>query len=224
MALDFIERLFLDRFGKKAMKNYFLACAVICATLVFSQESDVENQKSNPIFYAEAIMGYAGGSAHGPTIGVEFNYQIKKNLLSLRYIYQTKYNFDYGVVGFLAFPIITKDLNLNELSVLYGGRTVNDGHSWSFSGGLSSNFAIYKVRGDVNNHKNSEFFLGFPFEINIKWFKKKKKRFRAYYGLIPVGKPTSFGRSLGFKLYGNIGKVSYVGLGFNYGFGWHKTY
>jgi len=60
--------------------------------------------------------------------------------------------------------------------------------------------------------------------VNVKWFKKEKKRFRAYYGLIPIGKPTSFGRSFGFKLYGNIGKLSYVGIGINYGFGWHKRY
>ena len=59
----------------------------------------------------------------------------------------------------------------------------------------------------------------------VKWFKAEKSRFRAYYGLIPIGKrKISFGRSVGFKLTANIAKNNYVGLTFTYGFGWHKKY
>jgi hypothetical protein len=62
-----------------------------------------------------------------------------------------------------------------------------------------------------------------PIELNFKWFKSKKKRYRIY-GIIPVGEPTSFGRNFGFKLVGNISKNSFVGLGIVYGFGIHKKY
>lgn len=207
------------------MKNKLLLICVLCCTSVgYTQDSIQKSEKPNPVLFIESIVGYAGGSAHGPTIGAELNYQQRKNLFSLRYIYQMRFNFDFAVLGFVAFPIVTKDLNINEISALYGYRTIKDGHSWSFSGGVSTNIASYKYKNDGVTSKDYETFLGFPFEINIKWFKKEKKRFRAYYGLIPIGKPTSFGRSVGFKFYGNIGKVSYVGFGLNYGFGWHKSY
>ena len=201
-----------------------LICTLCCALFGYAQDTPNVEDNSNPILFLESIFGYAGGSAHGPTIGAELNYQQRKNVFSLRYIYQTRFNFDFAILGLVGFPIITNDLNINEISALYGYRTIKDGHSWSFSGGVSANIATYKTKNDGVISKDYETFAGFPFEINIKWFKKEKKRFRAYYGLIPIGKPTSFGRSLGFKFYGNIGKVSYVGVGLNYGFGWHKVY
>jgi hypothetical protein len=58
----------------------------------------------------------------------------------------------------------------------------------------------------------------------MSFFKTKKERFRIFYGLIPVGEPTSFGRAFGFRLYANIAKNSYVGLGLTFGLGWHKIY
>ena len=45
-------------------------------------------------------------------------------------------------------------------------------------------------------------FVGFPLEFGIHWFHSKKERYKVLFGLIPVGKPTSFGRGLGLKLYG----------------------
>ncbi|GAB4154472.1 MAG: hypothetical protein Tsb0033_02500 [Winogradskyella sp.] len=205
-------------------KVNLLIGALLCVSFSYTQNPVDKEDKTNPIVFIETIFGYAGGNAHGPTLGAEINYQLQKNLFSLRYIYQTRFNFDFAILGLVGLPIITNDLNINELSALYGYRNVTDGHSWSFSGGLSTNFVSYKTRTDVMITRDFEVYMGFPFEINIKWFKKEKKRFRAYYGLIPIGKPTSFGRSVGFKFYGNIGKMSYVGLGLNYGFGWHKRY
>lgn len=71
----------------------------------------------------------------------------------------------------------------------------------------------------------SENSIGFPFEVNIKWFKNVKRRYRAYYWLIPLGhKKVAFGRSFGFKLVGNISKTNYFGLAFNFGLGTHKKY
>ena len=129
-----------------------------------------------------------------------------------------------ALLSLTGIPFLVENLNSNEISLLYGKRFIKDGHSWSFSGGVSANYALYKRRVDGVNQRASEAFVGFPLEINIKWFKKKKKRFRAWYGIVPIGKPTAFGRSLGFKLYGNLGKLSYIGIGLNYGFGWHKKY
>lgn len=198
----------------------------IFETAVFSQEVEDSKkvQKDNPIVFAELLLGMAGGSANGPTIGVTVNYQEQKNLFTMRYIYQYEIETEFAVIGFVGFPTFVNKGQSNEFSFLYGRRAVKDGRSLSFSGGISVNNAIYNESQNNSVSNNDLTFIGFPFELNIKWFKKEKKQFRAYFGLIPIGKPTSFGRSFGFKLYGNLGKLSYVGVGINYGFGWHKRY
>lgn len=189
------------------------------------QEKDSLNVgKDNPIVFAEVIMGIAGGSASGPTVGMTANYQEAKSLYTFRYIYQYELKSAYAAFSFVGFPFFINKRHVNEFSLLYGRRTIKDGRSYSFSGGISFNSVIYNKSQNNAAYLDDTTFVGFPFEVNIKWFKKEKKRFRAYYGLIPIGKPTSFGRSLGFKLYGNFGKLSYVGIGINYGFGWHKRY
>ena len=192
--------------------HYLLVC--VLTTFFLNAQDSTKVKKTNPIVFAEVVLGSAVGNAHGSTWGFTANYQNKKELYTLRFINQTKLNFE-GF--FLIIPIYNSELNIYELSSMYGRRKIIDNKSLSYSVGLSYNFV------DIKNVANTNYF-GVPFEMNIKWFKKKKKRFRSYFGLIPIGKPSSFGRSLGFKLYGNIGKFSYVGLGLNYGFGFHKLY
>jgi len=207
------------------MKRYLLGFLLLFSlSLSFSQERDTIPKQSNPILYSELIMGYAVGNGKGFTIGGTANYQIKNDLFTLRYLHQTVIGVDTAVLGFTVLPLLTNELKIHEVSILYGKRYIKNGHSFSFSGGLSTNYDVYEIKNNTIKTKTSSQFIGFPFELNIKWFKNEKKRFRAYYGLIPIGKSTSFGRSFGFKLYGNIGRLSYVGLGINYGFGWHKKY
>lgn len=193
---------------------------------IFSQDGNQTNstEKNTPILFAEMIIGWAGGSASGPTIGTTVNYQKEKHLFSVRYINQIDFSFDVVPIGFVPFPVLSEELRLNEFSALYGRRNYKEGRSFSYSAGISFNHASYRAFEGNIDFKQNETFFGFPFELNLKWFKAKRKRFRAYYGIIPIGKPTSFGRSVGFKFYGNIGKFTYVGVGINYGFGWHKKY
>ncbi len=54
-------------------------------------------------------------------------------------------------------------------------------------------------------------------------FKGKKRQYRLYK-IIPVGRKTSFGRNVGFKIIGNISKNSFIGVGINCGLGIHKKY
>ncbi|WP_047549706.1 hypothetical protein [Psychroserpens sp. Hel_I_66] len=199
----------------------FLSSISFCHS---QKEQDSIPNKTNPIIYSELYFGLAGGKGIGLVVGGELNYQNKNDLFTVRYGYQTFATFGGTSLGFIGIPSIETTLNNHEIGLLYGQRYVKDGHSFSFSGGISTNYSIGEQRNNEELLKQSQQYLGFPFEINIKWFKKAKKRFRAYYGLIPIGKPTSFGRSFGFKLYGNISKYSYAGIGINYGFGWHKKY
>ena len=104
----------------------------------------------------------------------------------------------------------------------YMGKDGN--FSVSISTGISYVETNYYQETEDYYEKVHEDYFGVPFEVNIKWFKSKKSRFRAYYGLIPIGKKkVAFGRSVGFKMIGNVGQNNYVGLAFTYGFGFIKN-
>lgn len=111
---------------------------------------------------------------------------------------------------------------MGEVALLYGLRTIEENHAYSFSLGVSYSGYYQNYDKNVNNNINYD-YVGVPFEANIKWFKEEKRRFRIY-GLIPVGKPTAFGGAIGFKLFGNISRQTYAGIGLTYGLGFHKVY
>ena len=173
--------------------------------------------KQNSIFFVEGSLGYTNGYIDGLTVGAHFNYQIKKNLFTFRFsqtINIEKLKF------FIIIPVESKINTINEHSLLYGKRYVNDGFSYHFSGGISYN--VYK--SNTGNIDILDRFFGFPLEVGVNWFNSKRERYRLLYGLIPVGKPTSFAKSVGVKLYANIARKSYVGIGMTFGLGWHKKY
>ncbi|WP_439129928.1 hypothetical protein [Polaribacter sp.] len=174
--------------------------------------------KANPIVFVDGNLGYANGYLQGFSAGFSINYQIKRDLFKLRFF--TIENIE-KIDFFIFFPINIVSTTLDEYSLLYGKRYIEDNFSYHFSGGISYNKETFNDNG---NKTVKDSFVGFPIEIGISWFKSKKERFRIFYGLIPVGKPTSFGKSIGIKLYGNIAKKSYVGIGFSFGLGWHKKY
>lgn len=197
----------------------------LCCFLGQAQDSTVV-KKSNPIVFADAYFGYAGGSSHGFILGAGLNYQFyKKDLVTLRVSGLLGMRTHYMLAAYVAFPMFEREETLEEYAVLYGKRFVFDNKALSFSGGVSLTNRRYYEAFDEYYKYNTDKTIGFPFEVNIKWFKSEKRRFRAYYGLIPIGKrKVSFGRSVGFKLIGNISKTNYTGIGVTYGFGFHKKY
>ena len=166
--------------------------------------------------------GYAGGAAGGFNVGFEANHQYKKTIFSMRYVGSLKLINQGYSSPFFPFPEYDTKSTAEEFSILYGYRKINNGHSLSFSGGLSRNkFTAYAF--NANNKDLRDYYIGFPLEMNIHWFKKEKRRIYIY-GLIPVGKPTGLGSSFGFKIYGNISRNSFIGLGINSSFGYLKKY
>lgn len=184
--------------------------------------------KTNPIIFTECYFGLYGGSNGGLTgFGLNLNYQFKKNdLLTARFNLNSGFMNDYLLISPVTpLPFSVREETQVEFAILYGKRWAKNNFSFSVSSGISHvERDYYQNNGEFYENLNQSYF-GVPFEFNIKWFKSKKSRFRAYYGLIPIGKKkVSFGRSVGFKLIGNIAKNDYVGLAFTYGFGWHKKY
>jgi hypothetical protein len=191
---------------------------MLCSSIIGQEKQDSIHKKANPIFFADLGLGYTNGSLKGLTGVFSLNYQNKNNLFTFRHLEIVTYdNIDF----FFIIPYNVETRRIREYAVLYGKRYIENGTSYHFSGGFS--YHTYQQKKD-NDIIASESFIGFPLEAGMSWFTDKKQRFRILYGLIPVGKPTSFGRSIGFKLYANIARRTYVGIGLTFGLGWHKVY
>lgn len=152
-------------------------------------------------------------------VGAELNYQQNKSLFSFRYTSTTAMGISHSSLGLVALPFPVLKSTMDEMAVLYGRRTIRQGYSLSFSLGPAYN--QYTFYGNEEQEQTS--FIGLAVETNILWFKNEKRRYRIYR-IIPVGKPTAFGHSYGFKLSGNISQTWYTGVSFILGWGWHKTY
>ena len=199
----------------------FILLAAISLSLhlvVFSQTSE----KQNPVLFVDETLGGAFGDAGGLALGLGIHYQVKRNLFTARYTGTA--NFSVGILDpLIPLPYPLLNSSLDEIALLYGQRFIDNGHAYGISLGASYNhYRVFNKKNDSPYDVNSK-YIGLPFEANIKWFKSVKKRFRIY-GLIPVGKPTAFGGSIGFKFFGNISKQSYAGIGLSYGLGYHKVY
>ncbi|WP_395061798.1 hypothetical protein [Flavobacterium sp.] len=177
--------------------------------------------KSNPIVFAEMVLGYSNGSSKGITGGATLNYQSKNNLFTYRYL-ELSENRKEGSFFFL--PVYIEVENVREQALMYGKRIIEGTTSYSYSAGIAyvdREFLVDNTNGTLKYDSTQS--IGFPFELNIKWFNSEKERYRIYE-LFPIGKPISFANSLGFKFYGDISKTTFVGLGITFGLGWHKNY
>lgn len=187
----------------------------------FSQNDSIK--KTNPIIYGEFSIGPASINAEGSKqsaigLGLSLNYQAQGSLYTLRY--NEIANFTHEVV--VIFPIISKNSSVREFGLLYGRRWLFSGSSISLSGGVSINSYENRLNSTQTFEKSNHF--GVPLEVNIRFFKKRKKRFRVLYGLVPIGEPTAFGRSFGLKFSGNFSKRGFFLFGLTFGLGAHKYY
>ena len=181
------------------------------------KKQDSISTQETPLAFGNFSFGYTNGSVKGYSFGLNVNYQEKNNLFT----FKTLTTVDIQEVNWLLFfPIFVKSSITNEYSLLYGKRYIKGGFSYHFSGGVSYNFTEIINNGVETNDS----YIGLPLEIGLRFFKSKKKRFGVLFGLIPVGKPTAFGRSIGLKLYANVSKKSYFGFGLTFGLGFHKVY
>lgn len=185
----------------------FQKAILLVSLIILNFQSSAQNvEKENPILYIETFAGGFTGKTKGVLWGADINYQITKNLLTLRYSQIT----DVGTTftSFVPIPQSTTNAYADEIAILYGRRKINNGHSISISIGPSYN--IYSLNSIYTSEKQKVNALGAAFETNIKWFKKEKIN--------------PFGFSYGIKLSGNISKNNYIGLSFMIGIGWHKIY
>jgi hypothetical protein len=202
------------------MKKITLIFALIFVSIFANAQIDSAilaspKVKTNPIIFAEAVLG----RSRGWLAGMALNYQTGNHLFTGRWASISKIDFQ---TNFIILPLIDSSRDENEFALMYGHRFVWSEISLSLSiGGSYSTVSYYNRFVDLS-FANKNYF-GLPFDITIKEFKNEKRRFKLLW-LIPIGKPTAFGTSSSFKIMGNISQRSYIGLGIGFGIGMHKAY
>ncbi|MEM6517016.1 MAG: hypothetical protein AAF688_12595 [Bacteroidota bacterium] len=206
------------------IKFLFIALMFCPAFWIYGQKK--QEVSSNPIIYGDFLIAGAnvGNEVNGVTFGLTINYQSNKDLFSFRTTYIAEKNDDVGLGAILLVPLLIGGDSFNEFGLLYGKRFIFDESSFSVSAGISTNLMKFSSTVDGMVTKLRESYIAFPFELNFRLFKATKKRFSLLYGLIPIGEPTGFGGSFGIKFFGSLGTFNYVGIGLNFGFGFHKKY
>ncbi|RFZ90427.1 hypothetical protein D0C36_21790 [Mucilaginibacter conchicola] len=174
---------------------------------------------TNPIIFAD--LGFLAG--RDVMLSSSINYQYKRNLFILRGI-ATKGGTER--VDMLPTPavVLKNNSTMREVALLYGQRFIKNGVSFSASLGISSNSAHTFYKTPLGAYANvTNYYVGMPYEFTFMWFRSKKRPFKLLF-LIPVGKPSGFGPSLGLKFAGSISKYSFFSGGLVYGIGYHKAY
>ena len=172
-------------------------------------------------------VGFGGANSAGWGIGGNVNYQFNRtDLITARIGGFASYTTELALLApAVGFPVFRRDEQMLDYGLLYGKRWIGKGSSFSISAGVAYINHQYLEKVDDQYYLQKENLIGIPFEVNLKFFKKQKRRLRLYYGIIPVTKKrVAFGRSFGFKVVGNISKANYTAFGISYGFGWHKKY
>jgi len=177
--------------------------------------------KTNPIVFADVFFGGAFGHSSGLVAGFSGNYQYKSHLFTARYTVLWEYQ---RVGRVIVLPVYRTTEELEEFALLYGYRTAKDYSAYSFSVGASVvHRDMYGYDNEGVQSKISHTRFSIPFEVSVKWFKKEKSPYHVYC-VLPVGPPTGLGHSFGFKVVGNVGATTFIGLGITWGWGWHKQY
>jgi hypothetical protein len=211
---------------QKILKNQLLFFLALISFYSNAQDT-LPVSKPNPIIFYEFYVGFGGANSAGWGIGGNLNYQFNRtDLVTARIGAFASYTTELALIApTVGIPVFRRDEQIVDYGLLYGKRWIANGASFSVSAGLA--YINHKYLEEVDNqyYLRKENLIGIPFEINLKFFKKQKRRLRLYYGIIPVTKKrVAFGRSFGFKVVGNISKANYTALGISYGFGIHKKY
>ena len=200
--------------------------AIVCsAFLIFVCNTYAQDSaKTNPIIFGDMVIGGTVAGLHGLLIGVSANYQIKHSFVTIKATHTTDPE-PVILSPVLPLPYFINHEHTDEYGLLYGYRYIKNGFSFSFSAGVSYNdhaVNYYDRYNSLTATANNQ-YAGIPFEADVRWFKRRKERYRIFY-FFPIGDSTGFGKSFGFKLSGNISKYSYLAVGIVGGLGFHKHY
>ena len=194
---------------------YFLLFSI---STIFSQDTLTKDNipmdaKNSSIGYVELFTGGAFGYVDGFAAGGSINALYSNVLFTFGYTMDNEQGgLEYVENGII--PInYYKHYRIDNFPLMVGFYRPFRGASLSASAGLS--LLMYSEYVDVNtfsifNSNPTEMYsntnLGFPYEFNLKLFSKDENALVGY----------------GLKLFGNLGKYNYTGLGFVLSIGNYK--
>ena len=197
---------------RTGISGSLLLLIVLMAFLSFKAHCQ-DTTRRYPVLFAQAFFGPAWGN-YDHLMGAALNYQVDQHLFTTRYVYARERK-EYRSSD-------VDESTLHEVALLYGWRLLEKNVSYSFSLGGSYSWYAESRRRRYQVTTGKARYWGVPFEANVLLFKAKRKRFRLL-GLVPVGRPTLFGGSIGVKVAGNFSRYSYAGAGITYGLGGHQA-
>lgn len=187
--------------------------------------------EKNEIFYIEGLKGLVVvdkiNSSEATTTGGSLNWEFNRNLLSFRYhnLDFEKIDGDGELISFTQ-PNVSErtEVSIHEVSFLFGRRLIMKNWSFSGSAGVSYNFEAMDYRKEVSHsaensittNSSNQMYFGIPYELNL-MVRTPKKMFL-------TGEGAYWAAHLSFKLFGNISKHNYTGIGIAFGFGRYKYY
>ncbi len=196
---------------------YFCFCfSIFSISSVFSQDEYTNNMPKNNanIGYVELFAGGAFGYVDGFAGGGSINALYSNVLFTFGYIMDNEQGGLEYVDNSSSISInYYKHYRIDNFPLMVGFYRPFRGASLSASAGLS--LLMYSEYVDVNtfsifNSNPTEMYsntnLGFPYEFNLKLFSKDENALVGY----------------GLKLFGNLGKYNYTGLGFVLSIGNYK--
>jgi hypothetical protein len=202
-----------------ALTCFIFLCALRCCAQ--------QQLKSNPVMYLDVGVGAAFSGIDGLSLTSSLNWQHKQNLVTARIAGVLSVTETAAELApFIAFPFFRDAGHMTEASLMDGWRTVKGGHSFSLSAGISYGSLSIPYYYPNSNRLAETLrykYAGIPFEANVLWFKPRRERYHIYQ-IFPVGRPTAFGHSYGFKISGNISSHSYASFGVILGWGFHRNY
>lgn len=111
---------------------------VLIGFLIVHNSAYSQTVQKNPITFLDMYIGQAVGNAGGFSIGLGINYQVNRNFFTARALGTLKFgDGNYGRNNSSLFFSIEN--SMGELAVLYGNRTIQKSHAYSFSLGASYN-------------------------------------------------------------------------------------
>ena len=198
---------------------YFCLCfSIFSISTIFSQDTSTNssiliNAEESSIGYIELFVGGAYGYVDGFAAGLSINGLYSNMLFTLGYIMDNK----QGGLEYVEEGLISKNYyqhyRIDNFPLMIGFYRPYSSFSLSASAGLS--LLLYSEYIDLNTFSifnsnatviHSDTNLGFPYEFNLKLFSKDEN---AVVGF-------------GLKLFGNVGKYNYTGLGLVFSLGNYK--
>lgn len=198
---------------------YFCLCfSIFSISTIFSQDTSTNssiliNAEESSIGYIELFVGGAYGYVDGFAAGLSINGLYSNMLFTLGYIMDNK----QGGLEYVEEGLIPKNYyqhyRIDNFPLMIGFYRPYSSFSLSASAGLS--LLLYSEYIDLNTFSifnsnatviHSDTNLGFPYEFNLKLFSKDEN---AVVGF-------------GLKLFGNVGKYNYTGLGLVFSLGNYK--